>query len=83
MTSHVRSALWTLPRICQKSPTFGYSYSTRNILQRICQKSLTFGPTYSAVLEIFYQEFFRKALLLVIPTVLEILDDNTLPWMTL
>ena len=27
----------------QKSPTFGYSYSTRNILTRLLQKSSTFN----------------------------------------
>jgi hypothetical protein len=36
-----------LTMICQKSPTFGYSYITRNILTTICQKSPTFAYSYS------------------------------------
>ena len=35
-------------RVYLKSPTFGPSYSTRNILPRFCLKSPTFGPTNSA-----------------------------------
>jgi hypothetical protein len=35
-----------LTMFCQKSPTFGYSYSTRIILTTICQKSPTFGYSY-------------------------------------
>ena len=61
-----------LPRICQKSPTFGYSYRTRNILPRpgSCRKALFLViPT---VLEISYQGSCRKALRLVILTVLEV-----------
>ena len=33
--------------ICQKSPTFAYSYSNKNILTTICQKSPTFGYSNS------------------------------------
>ena len=36
-----------LPRLVQKSPTFGKSYSTRNSLPRLVQKSPTFGESYS------------------------------------
>ena len=35
-----------LPRFCMKSPTFGKSYSTRNILPRFGMKSPTFGKSY-------------------------------------
>ena len=33
-------------RFCSKSPTFGQSYRTRNILTRFCSKSPTFGHSY-------------------------------------
>jgi hypothetical protein len=69
-----------LPRFVQKSPSFGQSYSTRNILTRFVWKSPSFGKSYSTrnilprfvqkclvlanptVLEIFYQDLYRKAL---------------------
>ena len=53
----------------QKAPSFGKTYSTRNILPRFWWKAqLLVNPT---VLETFYQVFVQKALVLANPTVLE------------
>ena len=49
----------TFTKLLCKSPTFGYSYSTRNILLSFCAKALHLViPT---VLEIFYQGLVQKA----------------------
>ena len=56
----------------RKSPTFGHSYRTRNILTRFYTHRKALLLVIPTVAEIFYQDLHRKALVLVNPTVVEI-----------